>query len=75
MSLIPTPEQDNFNKLFPINKKTAYQKFIEIENEEPSLKNESAFERLRFFCSLSMQSQDWFDSERFFDDLEKDLRK
>jgi hypothetical protein len=28
-------------------------------------------ERLRFFCSLAMNAQDWLDSEQFFDDLNK----
>lgn len=76
MSIKATPEEiERAEKLFPLNAKTSYQKFVEVEIEEPLLKNESAFERLRFFCSLAMSSQDWIDSERFFDDREKDLKK
>jgi hypothetical protein len=33
-------------------------------------KEESPLERLRFFCSLAMNGQDWLDSEQFFDALE-----
>jgi len=58
-----------------VSGETAYQKFVEVENDEQLLKNESALERLRFFCCLAMNSQDWMDAERFFDDLEKDLKK
>jgi hypothetical protein len=32
-------------------------------------KEDSPLERLRFFCSLSMNGQDWLDSEQFFDAL------
>ena len=56
-----------------MKQKTAYEKFIEIETEEPSLKDETPLERLRFFCSLSMNGQDWLDVERFFDKVEKEL--
>lgn len=55
-----------------MNNKTAYERFIEIEKDDPSLKDETPLERLRFFCSLSMSGQDWLDVEQFFDALEKD---
>jgi hypothetical protein len=34
-------------------------------------------ERLRFFCSIALTGRDWFDVEKFFDDIEaerKDLQ-
>lgn len=45
---------------------TAKQRYDECmrEDEEPS-----AVERLRFFCSLAMNGQDWLDVEPFFDAL------
>lgn len=39
------------------------------EGDEPS-----ALERLRFFCSLAMDGQDWLDAEPFFDALAGDSR-
>ena len=46
--------------------KTAKQQFDELmgDGAEPS-----ALERLRFFCSLAMNGQDWLDAESLFDDL------
>jgi len=32
-------------------------------------------ERLRFFCSLAMSDQDWFDVEPFFDALEAEIEQ
>lgn len=52
--------------------KTAIERFREIEIECEELKNETPLERLRFFCSLAMNGQDWLDVEPFFDEL-KDL--
>lgn len=50
--------------------KTALERFREIERECEELKNETPIERLRFFCSLAMQDQDWLDVEQFFNELE-----
>jgi len=50
--------------------KTATERFREIEQECEELKNETPIERLRFFCSLAMQGQDWLDVEQLFDELE-----
>lgn len=30
-------------------------------------------ERLRFFCSLAMEGQDWLDVEPFFDEVQKEV--
>lgn len=32
-------------------------------------------ERLRFFCSCAMNSQDWFDVEPFFDAIEAEMKE
>ena len=45
---------------------TAKQRFDELFGEL----EESPLERLRFFCSLALNSQDWLDIEPFFDDVE-----
>lgn len=34
---------------------------------------DSNLEKLRFFCSLAMNGQDWLDSEDFFDKLENEI--
>lgn len=47
--------------------KTAKQRYDEILTEEPP--DNDPIERLRFFCSLAMQGQDWLDVEEFFDDV------
>ena len=48
----------------------AIEKFREIEDDhESGLRDESPLERLRFFCSLAMNGQDWLDVEPFFDAL------
>ncbi len=48
--------------------KTALEKFYEFGgNKEPD-----PLERLRFFCSLAMEGQDWFDVEQFFDDIKNE---
>ena len=45
--------------------KTAKERFYEFGgDEEPD-----PIERLRFFCSLVMNGQDWIDLERFIDDV------
>jgi len=45
--------------------KSALKEFYEFGgNEEPD-----PLERLRFFCSLAMDEQDWLDVEPFFDDV------
>jgi len=45
--------------------KTAKERFAESFGET----EEEPIERLRFFCSLAMNSQDWLDVEPFFDDV------
>lgn len=54
---------------------TTLEKFKGFEKDDTSLLNESPLERLRFFCSLCLNSQDWLDIEPFFDDVEKELKK
>ncbi len=49
--------------------KTAQEQFVEFDGFE----EKSPLERLRFFCSLAMDSQDWLDVEIFFTDIEKVL--
>ena len=49
--------------------KTARQRYDEFM---PSGEEKDPIERLRFFCSLAMNGQDWIDSEPFFDDLIKE---
>lgn len=48
---------------------TAKQRFDELFGEL----EESPLERLRFFCSLALNSQDWLDVEPFFDDIETEI--
>lgn len=45
----------------------ALERFNLVRGEEEP----DPLERLRFFCSLAMNGQDWLDSEQFFDDVEK----
>ena len=71
MSLIPNKDQEEMNRIFPIAKETALEQFRKCNGCE----EESPLERLRFFCSLAMNDQDWLDSECFFDDIDEDLRK
>ena len=49
--------------------KTAMQRFVELGGYEHET---DPVERLRFFCSLAMNKQDWFDVERLFDDLKRE---
>ena len=35
----------------------------------------AALERLRFFCSLAMNGQDWLDVEQFFDDVRRQINE
>jgi hypothetical protein len=51
---------------------TAQQKYDEFMEDESE---KSALERLRFFCSLSMNGQDWLDVEKYFDDVERELTR
>jgi hypothetical protein len=56
-------------------KETALQKYSRFmaQSDEPS-----PIERLRFFCSLAMDSQDWLDVENLFSAVERErdaLRK
>ena len=51
---------------------SALAEYLSIRDEDPPIDMGNALERLRFFCSLSMPSQDWLDVEPFFDDLEKE---
>ncbi len=46
----------------PVSAKTAKQQFDELVAEDTT-----PLERLRFFCSLAMNEQDWLDVEPFFD--------
>jgi hypothetical protein len=71
MSLIPNKDQEEMNKMFPLNKKTSLEQFKELGGSEEN----NPLDRLRFFCSLAMSGQYWLDSERFFYDIEKELRK
>ena len=52
---------------------TAKEKFTKFGGEE----EQDDVERLRFFCSLSMQGQDWIDVEPFINDVvtERDALK
>lgn len=52
--------------------KTTLKKFHEFESS--GILEETPLEQLRFFCSLSLNPQDWLDSERFFDAIEKELK-
>ena len=45
--------------------KTSLERYYEMGGD----KGESPLERLRFFCSLAMNDQDWADVEGFFDDI------
>ena len=47
-------------------KKTALERFYECQGDEEN----DPLERLRFFCSLAMNGQDWIDVEPFFDDVQ-----
>ena len=38
------------------------------------MEEESAIERLRFFCSIAMSDEDWIECEGFFDDLATELQ-
>jgi len=53
------------------NKKSTIEKFKDLYGDL----EESPLERLRFFCSLALNSEDWLDCEKFFDDLEQELNK
>lgn len=44
---------------------TALERFFECGGGA----EDDPIERLRFFCSLVMQGQDWLDAEMFFDDV------
>lgn len=59
----------------------AYMK-LSHKHKEPAIKRyeelggdveQNPLERLRFFCSLAMDSQDWFDVEPFFDAVQYDI--
>jgi hypothetical protein len=52
-------------------KPTAQQKYDEFMAGDSE---KSALERLRFFCSLSMNGQDWLDVEKYFNDVESELK-
>ena len=54
-----------------MSEQTALMKFEKYREE---LENESALERLRFFCSLAMNGRDWLDVEEFFIVLEEVFR-
>ncbi len=54
---------------------SAMDDFKRAEIECGDLSDETPLERLRFYCSLAMNGQDWLDSEVFFDDLLKDKSK
>lgn len=47
----------------------AWKKFKDMESECKELVDETPIERLRFFCSYAMKSQDWIDVEQLFDAL------
>lgn len=47
---------------------TDYKRFMGYEEEVDPV------ERLRFFCSLAMEGQDWIDVEPFFDDVVKQIK-
>lgn len=49
--------------------RTALDQFNEFAGED----KESPLERLRFFCSIAMQGQDWLDVEQFFIAVETEL--
>jgi hypothetical protein len=49
----------------------ALTRYNEIVAEDPDDDMGGPLERLRFFCSLSMPTQDWLDSEPFFDALKQ----
>jgi len=49
---------------------TAKEQFYEFGGHEES----NPLERLRFFCSLAMNNQDWLDVEPLFDDVEAVLK-
>lgn len=49
----------------PKRYETALAGFKECHGNE----EENPLERLRFFCSLAMDGQDWLDAEQFFDDV------
>lgn len=54
----------------PEGREPALKRFQEIEVEcGAELQDETPLERLRFFCSLAMNGQDWLDVEPFFDAL------
>ena len=48
---------------------TALEKFIELGGYEIN----EPLEQLRFFCSLTMEGQDWLDVEEFFIKVESCL--
>lgn len=68
---MPNKDQEEMNRIFPITKETALERFRKCNGCE----EQSPLERLRFFCSLAMNDQDWLDSESFFDDIEEDASK
>jgi hypothetical protein len=54
----------------PAEAQPALQEYNECMKSEDDV---SPLERLRFFCSLAMNGQDWCDSEPFFDALEAQI--
>lgn len=57
---------------FPrINQNTALARFVENTTSQPNM---TPLERLRFFCSLAMNGQDWMDAGPFFIALEEQLK-
>lgn len=55
--------------------RTSLEKFKNIESQCEELVNETPLERLRFFCSYAMNSQDWVDVEEFFIALENQIKE
>lgn len=51
---------------------TALEKYREFYEDGDDM---DAIERLRFFCSLAMQPQDWLDVESFFEDVIKQTKE
>lgn len=53
-----------------VEKKTALDKFKEKETSFKEIEKDIPLNRLKLFCSLSMDNKDWEDAQTFFKSLE-----
>lgn len=53
-----------------VEKKTALDKFKEKESSFKEIEKDIPLNRLKLFCSLSMDNKDWEDAQTFFKSLE-----